>query len=176
MKIYNIIQSILNTKSTIKHKVLCIYYGILNKNIAVGYHSSKISLIKKLSIWWGMMPIFFYKSMSDNKHYVNLISNQHKSNSKVGNNTYFVRLLRKITRWGGIIRGAIIILPKNLKSLIIKDFGRRSIKKGLDMCFGLCKLRFQNGGIIKNGGLGLFGQYEIHCHCLPNEKWCRWSK
>lgn len=183
MRIYNIIQSILNSNSTLKYKVLCIiyyfkntakeyqciYYTIKNtlKDIMYISHSTIILLIKKTSIRWGIMAKSYLKSTSDNMYYVNLIPKQHDSYSKVVDCPYFARLLRKITRWGGILGGPTSRLSKNTKTLISEHIWEKKTKKGLDVDSGLCKLVFQNGGIIKNGKLGLFGRYELHDLWLP---------
>ena len=133
MKIYNITQNILNTKSTLKHKVLYIIYYSVNtvKKLSCRYHSPIILLIKKNLIQWVMIPISCLKTMSDNVHYVNLIPNQLIFVSKVGDCSYFARLLRKITRVGGMQGGATSRLSKNIKTLILQSIWEKKTKKGL---------------------------------------------
>jgi len=195
--IINTIQSILNSKSTLNHKVLyIIYYSVnvvkklscrykycsvnycnniliqskntynntvsilknLTEKILYRYHLPIILLIKKLSIRWGIMAKSYLKSTSDNMYYVNLMPKQHDSYSEVVNCPYFARLLRKITRWGGILGGATSRLSKNTKTLISIGFLEEKIKKGLSMYSGLCKLISsstmcrRSNGVVGNGG------------------------
>jgi hypothetical protein len=110
------------------------------RNVTVGYHSQIILLIKKIIIQWGMNLIFLYLPMSDNMHYVNLMPNKLLSILKVGNCPYFARLLRKITRRGGMQEVATSRLSKISKSLINIGFQEKKIKKGLKMNSRLCKL------------------------------------
>lgn len=144
-------QSILNLKSTLKHKVLYIIYYSVNTikellyrcikiNIMYRYLSAIILLIKKNLIRWGMNPIFYFKSMSDNVHYVNLMPKQLKSYSQVGDYPSFAELLRKITRVGGILGGSITRLSKNTKTLMNTNFGEKNKKRVLNIGSRLCKL------------------------------------
>jgi hypothetical protein len=110
------------------------------KNIVYKYHSSKILLIKKNIKQWGIIPKILFKTMSDNMHYVNLISNQTINGLKVGSCSYFSELLRKITRWGGMFEGASTQLSKNTKTLTFQRIWEKKTKKGVNIYFGLCKL------------------------------------
>jgi hypothetical protein len=147
MKNYNLKE--INNKNIAPNYCLNILMQSKNiiKELLYGYHSSILLFIKKQSKQWGIDTKFVYKSMSDNIHYVNLIPNQHESGSKVGNYSYFARLLRDIPTCTPYLRGESRILSKKLKSLICNSFMEKILKKGLDLIIVLCKL---NNGVRIN--------------------------
>ena len=104
-----------------------------------GYLCKKILITKKALIRWGINPIFFYKTMSDNKHYVNLMLYKLINTLKVVDCPYFRGFFQKISRATPLPAMGNPRVPKIQKSLIINIFRRVFQERVLDSSSILCK-------------------------------------